>query len=368
MPIERFSARNFRCLGAVAFEPDPRFNLIYGRNAAGKTSLLEALGFLGRGKSFRGATGRELVRHGEDEFLLHGRVRNGGRALQVGVRCAGSELETRLDGEAVGAAGLATALPLQVVDPDVHELVAGSPEKRRRYLDWLAFHVEPGYLERWRRFRRVLKQRNAALRAGAGRAAIGSWNTEFVKAALAVDAARQAALAAVLPALEKTGAALLGEGLGYAYRPGWGGDRDLAEQLEESLGRDQQQGSTQAGPQRADLKLLYDEHQAKRRVSRGQQKLLACAMVLAASETVQTRLGRPLLLLLDDPGAELDAEALRRLMERVSALGCQVIATSIEPNTAIFDASAAVFHVERGTLEARPGQRAPTAAKSPIIP
>ncbi|MGA8204249.1 MAG: hypothetical protein WB812_06985, partial [Woeseiaceae bacterium] len=90
--------------------------------------------------------------------------------------------------------------------------------------------------------------------------------------------------------------------------------------------------------------------QAKRLVSRGQQKLLACAMVLAATETVQARLGRPLLLLLDDPAAELDGAALTRLMGCVSALRCQVIATSIEPNTRIFDQPPAVFHVERGIL------------------
>jgi DNA replication and repair protein RecF len=350
VPVEWFSARNFRCLAAIEFEPETGYNLIYGRNASGKTSILEAIAYLGRGRSFRGAATRELIRHGEDEFLLRGRVRDCGQALRIGVRNGGGGLETRVNGEAAGAAGLANVLPLQVVDPDVHELVAGSPDRRRRYLDWLAFHVEPGYLEQWRRFRRILKQRNAALRSGAGRAAIGSWNAEFSAAALAVDVARRGALEAVLPALERTGEALLGGGLGYAYRAGWSPERGLLELLEEGLARDQQQGSTQAGPQRADLKLLYDDRQAKRLVSRGQQKLLACAMVLAASETVQARLGRRLLLLLDDPAAELDSEALTRLMGCVSALDCQVIATSIDPNTEIFDQPPAVFHVEQGIL------------------
>jgi len=350
MPVEWFSARNFRCLADIEFEPEPGYNLIHGENGSGKTSLLEAIAYLGRGRSFRGAGTREVIRHGEEEFLLRGQIREGGQLLRVGVRNGRQGLETRVNGEPVGAAGLASILPVQVVDPDVHELVAGSPDRRRRYLDWLAFHVEPGYLERWRRFRRILKQRNAALRAGAARAAIGTWNVEFAAAALAVDAARRTALEAVLPALQRTGDTLLGSGLGYVYRAGWGADRELLEQLETGLARDQQQGSTQAGPQRADLRLLYDDRQAKRLVSRGQQKLLACAMVLAATETVQARLGRPLLLLLDDPAAELDGAALTRLMGCVSALQCQVIATSIEPNTRIFDQPPAVFHVERGIL------------------
>lgn len=365
VPVERFSARNFRCLAAIEFEPAARYNLIYGVNASGKTSILEALSFLGRGKSFRGAPASELLRHGEEEFLLAAKLRDGGRSIRVGVRNGRGGLDARVDGEPAGVAGLANVLPLQVVDPDVHELVAGSPERRRRYLDWLAFHVEPAFLDQWRRFRRALKQRNAALRSGAGRAVINSWNTEFVSVAQAVDAARRAALQAVLPALERTGQALLGEGFDYTYRPGWGADRELLAQLEEGLARDRLQGSTQTGPQRADLKLSYDDRQAKRLVSRGQQKLLACAMVLAASETVQTRLGRPLLLLLDDPAAELDATALARLMGCVSALDCQVIATSIERNTTIFDVAPAVFHVEQGILEPRAGESRQASRKSP---
>jgi DNA replication and repair protein RecF len=109
-------------------------------------------------------------------------------------------------------------------------------------------------------------------------------------------------------------------------------------------------GSTQAGPHRADLRLEYDERQARKLVSRGQQKLLACAMVLAATETAQTALERPLLLLLDDPAAELDDDSLARLMTRISGLGCQVIATSLKSGVEIFGHDAAVFHVEHGEL------------------
>ena len=103
--------------------------------------------------------------------------------------------------------------------------------------------------------------------------------------------------------------------------------------LEDGLERDLQLGSTQQGPHRADLKLSYDERQARKLVSRGQQKLLASAMILAATETAQTALERPLLLLLDDPAAELDAIACAA-DAAVVGLGCQVIATSLEPKGA----------------------------------
>ena len=351
MPIQTFSAQNFRCLAAVELEPDPHYNLIYGPNASGKTSVLEALAYLGRGKSFRGAATTNLVRHGEEAFVLFGRVENGERQSSVGVRNSAAGLEVRIDGESGGgAAALAAALPLQVIDPDVHDLVAGAPDGRRRYLDWIAFHVEHGYLDHWRRFRRALKQRNAALRAGAKGPVLSGWNTEFCQHAAAIDAGRRQALDVAMEALEEAGAGLLGSEVRFEYRAGWAEDRDLLEVLEADIEKDRQQGSTLHGPHRADLKLTYDARQARKLVSRGQQKLLACAMILAATETAQVALERPLLLLLDDPAAELDGESLTRLMGRVVGLGCQVIATSLGLDAQIFPDPAAVFHVEHGRL------------------
>ena len=352
MPIGKFTATNFRCLATIEFEADANFNLIYGANASGKTSVLEAVAYLGRGKSFRGAPTSSLIRHGEQEFVLFGRVDNSGSGSSVGVRNSAVGLEVRIDGaDGGGSAGLATALPLQIIDPDVHNLVGGAPDERRRYLDWIAFHVERGYLETWRRFRRALKQRNAALRSGAATATIEGWNAGFAELAEAVDAGRRLALEVATDGLEAAGQDLLGRSVGFEYRSGWAEGRPLSDVLATTLERDRQQGSTQAGPHRGDLMLTYDERRARRLVSRGQQKLLACAMILAAAETAQTALERPLLLLLDDPAAELDAESLARLMSRVAGLGCQVIATSLEPETSLFAGPAAVFHVEQGALE-----------------
>lgn len=351
MPIREFSAQGFRCLASVELEADSGFNLICGPNASGKTSILEAIAYLGRGKSFRGAPVSSLIRHGQKEFVLFGIVEDGSRASRVGVRNSAEGLEVRIDGKSGGgSAELAAALPLQIIDPDVHDLVAGAPDQRRRYLDWIAFHVEHGYLDAWRRFRRALKQRNAALRSGQAAATISGWNAEFVELAGRIDAGRRLALEVALDELEETGQEMLGAAVGFEYRPGWKEGVELLDALESGMERDLQQGSTQSGPHRADLRLIYDERQARKLVSRGQQKLLACAMIIAAAQTAQTALERPLLMLLDDPAAELDDESLARLMARVRNLGCQVIATSLVPDSAIFGGEGAVFHVEHGEL------------------
>ncbi len=351
--IRSFKASNFRCLENAELEFGPDFNLVYGDNASGKTSLLEALAYLGRGKSFRGASTANLVQHGKHEFVLFGQVDADGRTRAVGVRNSRGGLEIRVDGESGGgAAALAEALPLQVIDPEVHNLVAGGPEMRRRYLDWVAFHVEHDHLAKWRRFRRALKQRNAALKAKSGAAAIRSWNAEFVELSSSLTESRRRALTVVDDSLVEFGEELLGTTLAFEYQQGWKKGARLEEVLEEGLERDLAQGATQHGPHRADLKISYDERQAKKLVSRGQQKLLASAMILAATETAQTVLERPLLLLLDDPAAELDAESLRKLMAAVTRLGCQVIATSLEPEALGPLAGASLFHVEHGILRA----------------
>lgn len=351
MPIERFTAANFRCLEEIAIDLEPHYNLIYGANASGKTSVLEALSYLGRGKSFRGASTSELVRHGESEFVLFGRVEDGGHVASVGVRNSREGLEIRVDGQSDGgAAALADVLPLQVIDPEIHGLVSGGPELRRRFLDWIAFHVEQDYLALWRRFRRTLKQRNAALRAGGSVAALQGWNQEFVDVSEALDKARRRTLEVATASLDEAGRDLLGSEVRFEYRPGWAPEKGLEASLAQGLDRELQLGSTQYGPHRADLRLIYDERQARKLVSRGQQKLLACAMILAASETAQAALERPLLLLLDDPAAELDAQSLGRLMERVAGLGCQVIATSLVRGALPLPGNPALFHVEQGAL------------------
>lgn len=350
MALTYFSCRDFRCLTAVELTPAPLYNLVCGPNASGKTSLLEAIAYLGRGKSFRGATSERLVRHGAAGFVIFGRVQVGEREHSVGVRNGRTGLEVSVDGSgAGGAAGLAEVLPLQIIDPEVHQLVAGGPEYRRRFLDWIGFHVEHGYLERWRRFRRVLQQRNAALKAGA-RSSLGAWDHEYVEAGCALHQAREAVLAHSVSVLEGCGRRLLEESVGFEYRRGWSSGETLAEALAGGVERDLRLGSSQAGPHRAELRLVYDERRAQKLVSRGQQKLLACTLVLGATEIVQAALGRQVLLLLDDPAAELDAGSLDRLMREVAALGSQVIATALHEEVDLFPERPATFHVEHGRI------------------
>jgi len=349
MLIRRCRAEQFRCFEAFEVELSPAYNVISGQNASGKTSFLEALVFLGRGKSFRNARVGQLVRHGEKSFTVFAELLSDGGRATIGVRGGVAGVEVRVNpGGAVGLAEAARLLPIAVVDPDVHELIAGGPERRRRFLDTFAFHVEHGFVEDWRRFRRVLRQRNAALRSGSG--PISIWDEEFIETSMRLDQSRRRSVEALRPVLAATCETLLSDAVDFEYAPGWPEGTELRDCLFENRKREARLGSTQYGPHRGELRVRFDERQAKRFVSRGQQKLLASSFLLASTSVIQERLHVPVVVLLDDPAAELDRHSLERLMREVGNLNTQVIITSLHPDAPGMPEAEARFHVEHGRL------------------
>lgn len=351
MAVRRLQVQGFRCLESLDVELDNKCTLVYGDNASGKTSFLEAFAYLGRGRSFRGAPLTSIVRHGADNFLVRAELGEGGRRRGLAIQNGKDGLKTRLGALSdVGLAELAELLPIQIIDPEIHELVSGGPDTRRRFLDWIAFHVEHQFVVDWRDFRRALKQRNAALRASASGASLDAWDVQYAESALRIDVARRAAVAALAAVLAEESQILLGEAVETAYLSGWPEAETLIDALGESRDRDRREQSTQRGPHRSELRIRLSERQAKRLVSRGQQKLLASAMVIAACRVVKGAIDTPLVLLVDDLVAELDRESQRRLMARCVALDVQLVLTSLERDMIPVPAGTSVFHVEHGIL------------------
>lgn len=349
--ISFFRATNFRCLVKIEMNLDPRFNLISGANASGKTSILEAMAYLGRGRSFRGAHQESLTRHGKKQFILYGEVEDKEKKISIGVKNGLGGFEGKVNGKNVqGMSSLIETIPLQIIDPEVHNLVSGGPERRRQYVDWVTFHVEHGYLNLWRKYKRTLKQRNAALKSKSKRSLVQSWDKEFIELASSIDNARKKALDLIMLNFKRLGKKIIGLDFSFNYYEGWSSKKDLKKALDDTFERDIFLGATQNGPHRADLKIDLSNKQARKLVSRGQQKLLASAMILAATKTVQSTLKKPLLLLLDDPAAELDLESVGRLMESVSSLDCQIVATCIDPGVVQFPDNPKMFHVEQGSI------------------
>lgn len=352
MPLSRVRITTLRCLRAVEITLEARHNYIFGPNGAGKTSLLEGIFVLGRGRSFRTRQMRRLVQHGADGFAVFGEIHVDGATRRLGVGYGGGRLEKKIDGQpAEGMSQLAELLPVHAIDPTMHGLVEGGPSERRRFLDWGVFHVEPNYLETWKRYRRVLSQRNAALKRGATGAELYPWTAALADAGNAVDDSRLHYFQRLTPQVTSFGARLLNRPLTLEYRRGWSTETALFDALAASENRDRQTGSTEPGPHRAEIVLRLDERRVQDEASRGQQKLTAAALILAqvAVETAN----RPMrsVLVVDDPAAELDGESLQRLLTAMSDLPAQMIFSALSPGHLV-PAPGAVFHVERGEVRA----------------
>jgi DNA replication and repair protein RecF len=348
--LKQFRVAGFRCLAEFGFAPDPALNLIAGPNASGKTSLLEAIFYIGRGRSFRASGNRELIQSGQKGFTLYGEIQNGEVIHRAGVEVEAGQRRIRIDGEAGTSAGLAGFLPVQAIDPEIHNLVQGGPEFRRQFLDWGVFHVKHSFLDAWRRYQKALKQRNAALRQHEPESSIRAWDGEFIAAGGEVDQLRKEYMHGYLQLLDSIISKNLPFDSKCSYYQGWAGDDTLAEALQLSWSRDQALGATQVGPHRADLKLVVQERRARYRVSRGQQKLLAATLVIAQIRFVAAQGCKDMVLLVDDPAAELDPENRQRLFDLLQDMPAQMFITALDPNDLPWREQGMMFHVDQGKI------------------
>ncbi|HYJ40469.1 MAG TPA: DNA replication/repair protein RecF [Steroidobacteraceae bacterium] len=348
MPLAELRVENLRCIESAVLEFSPELNLIAGENGAGKTSILEAIFLLGRGRSFRTRSSERLIRYHQPKLTVFGRT-DDSPTRQAGIEVAADGgTRARIDGEAATSLlELSGVLPVQAIDPEIHKLVDQGPERRRRWLDWLVFHVEPSFGIQWARYNRALKQRNASLRVGGESSA---WDAELIRNGIAITESRQRALSRLVPCLEQTFERFGGLDVSVGFTTGWLAGTSFEEALRTHAERDRARGTTTAGPHRADVTLRRNQRIARETLSRGQQKLTAVAMIVSQLRLLQEELNLRAVLLLDDPAAELDDKNLQRLFEELSALRCQMIATSLTQETALFQAPKATFHVEQGRV------------------
>ncbi len=336
MLILSLEVENFRNLARLALSCAAGLNLILGANACGKTSLLEALYFVGRARSFRSRQARELIRYGEAAFHLVAAVGEGpqARRVMVGIQRSPQELTVRLDGRAADSlAELAAQTPLLLLDPNSHRLLEGGPEQRRRFMDWGLFHTEPAFWMTWKRYGAALRNRNAALKAQAPNRTLEAWDQELAAAAIPLSELRKA----FCDALEGVLRPLISQTLGKVavtldYRSGWPqkGAQSLLTLLRASREQDRRLGYTQVGAQRADFTLKAGGGPVTERLSRGQRKLLVIALVLAQARLHQERRGSPCILLIDDLPAELDRWHREQVMRCLAGSGCQLFVTALE--------------------------------------
>jgi len=357
MALIKLGIRNFRNINEVDLEPAEDLNLITGINASGKTSLLEAIYYLGRASSFRTSRFDKIVHKGEKELSIFAQqILKNGQKVRFGLKKGAKTVQIRINEQKITkVSDLVYNLPLQVIHPNSHQLLEEGPKLRRRFLDWGVFHVEQSFYPVWQRYQTALKQRNTALRQSSAKRLIQVWDRELIESGQILNDKRQEYLQELQALVHEYIKPVLGIiPLKLGYQSGWNKDYSFEQALKQSIQTDMERGFTSVGPQRADISVQVDGVLASDRISRGQQKILVTCLLLAQAGLYNRKTDKKCILLIDDVAAELDPDNRMRLLKVLQGMNVQMFITSIEQRTLMpmleNTSNSRMFHVEHGKV------------------
>ncbi len=353
MAIRQLSLTDFRNLNSTTLDFDRRFNLVSGDNGSGKTSLLEAIHVLCQAQSFRTHQLKQCIQHGQSGFLLFGRF----DGYKAGLGKSDRKLEIRIDGEVIKRrSDLVRKTPINIVNSDSFALIDGAPARRRAFLDWCMFHVEPEYADTWRRCQHALKQRNRLLRSRRDLNLLDYWDQQLIEPSLKLAELRAGYSQRLQRIIDgELGEVLAGIELGLRYRRGWADNRSFETSLVEARQRDIRQGFSGIGIHRDDLELTSNSYPVGEVLSRGQAKRVCIALLLAVLKLVHEAREDGVILLIDDLGSELDQAAQKQVYEQLDGLKLQLFISNIEARVpaAMTAKEFKMFHVEHGIIRPR---------------
>ena len=347
--IELKDFRNYETEEVVFHE---KINILTGRNAQGKTNLIEAINLLALGKSFRTRKEQELVRFGTEEALVKGAFKKKDRPHTTEVRfrtgAAGKKTYVINGVETKTVSDLLGGVYTIVFSPEDLRVVKGDPETRRRFMDRELILQKPLYYHKLKKYRQVLKARNALLKnERVSSDLLDVYDIQLAEAAEVVMRERKAWLCELSDAAKTAGARITdgSEELNVEYRPHLSltGNEYEREEIQEvfrrNRERDVQMRSTEAGPHRDDFAVFAEGLDLRVYGSQGQQRTAALSLRLAERELIKNETGEDAILLLDDVMSELDSGRQERLLE------------SFDENQ-IFITAAGPFHEEALKLRA----------------
>jgi DNA replication and repair protein RecF len=325
---------DFRCLPEVDLEIGPGLTVLHGANAQGKTSLLEAIGWVARARSFRGVGDAMLVRSGCQEAIVRAEVVTGERKqlFEAELRATGRNRIQCNRQPVTRARDLFGLLRVTVFAPDDLALVKDGPAVRREYLDELLAMVSARYDAARSDFERVLKQRNALLRGGVrddeARTTLDVFDDQLVAAATELVRGRLRLADRLAPAVDRAYQLLAADTrpIVATYIAEWSEapqDADVEADLRDALARRRrteiERGITLVGPHRDEWRLTINGFDARQQASQGEQRTLALSLRLAGHEIVGELTGTSPVLLLDDVFSELDAQRANALVANLPA-------------------------------------------------
>ncbi|WP_435949938.1 DNA replication/repair protein RecF [Psychrobacter sp. DM8] len=403
--IERLQVSHLRNLDNLSLKASA-CNIIIGANGSGKTSLLEAIFLLSRGKSFRHHQPKRYIQHYQPATTVHATL-SADRTIAIQKQLDATTILRLNQNTVYTQSALTEQLPTLLIDPSTMDMLEQGSASRRQLLDWLVFHMKPGFHSQWVSYQRLLKQRNSLLKQSSSLSQtqlneLKSWDKGLANHAALIHHYREQVFDAWRPFFAQSIAQLLpsyADQLSLSYNAGFDATKPLDEQLNERLSQDLQLGYTRIGSHRADIhvhwrsnddkskpvtdnaiKLPTLKEQAANVLSRGEKKLLITALRLSqlplllnkqvlstqfadqeksddvSIKDIGSRLDLSItpVVLLDDITAELDGRALDILLSTLAKLPCQVFMTSLTEDVIAFInrywSYSTVFHMKQGIL------------------
>jgi DNA replication and repair protein RecF len=314
--------------------------------------MLEAIHLLAMGRSFRTRSLKNAIQF--DQQLLQ-ITANTGNDTPVGLQYDKSAgLKIRLNRAPLKRLSeLVMQLPLQFVPANCHQFFEQGPRYRRQLLDWGLFHVEPSFNSHWQAYKKILQQRNSALRQHKPISEIQLWDAHLTLHGEVITALRQQQLEKILQQFSVLFGRLCPEfakaEFSLKYRNGWPKGATLEQALSGSIDRDRQLGYTRSGSHAADWSFKINDADPIEMFSRGQQKLFFLALCMVQARMAEYSSRDRSILLLDDISSELDQKHQQNVINELAQLPVQafVTATEFEVNNS---EGMKMFHVERGEL------------------
>jgi len=322
--------RDFRNFQTLSYRPTGQLNVLTGRNAQGKTNLLEGLGVLLTGRSFRTSRLADLPSWGAQAATLGGDL-----VHTEGSRTVRRTVQRVEDGTWQSAGDLCPWARVIVFGWQDLAILNGPPVARRGFIDGFAARLYPGHLPALLRYRQILARRNRLLQGPGAESRLAPWDEQLAATGMELIDRRRRAVAALSTELARVFPTLAGTGhkVEVAYRTSLGEATEpaaLLAALERRRAEETRRGLTLVGPHRDDLAIELDGTDTRAFGSRGEQRLLALALRLAEVLPVTEAAGTAPVLLLDDALSELDGVVGGNVLREIQSVE-QVFLTSPEP-------------------------------------
>ena len=359
MYIKRLKLKSFRNYDEAVFEFSPRTNVIYGNNAQGKTNILEAVYLFSQGRSHRTKADRELIAFGEEFTRLSLDFADEKRDYTADMRITktGRKSININHVPILKLSKLMSYLNVVMFSPEDLDLVKGSPNARRRFMDSSLSQLYPAYLSSLIEYGKALNQKNSLLKMlrASGRSSdptLSVWNEALAENAVKIMRARIDFIGQINEAAAAIQSEISDEKLSITYLPSIRSEELSKEAvllyLEARERREIEMASSQYGIQRDDLGVEINGREAKLFASQGQQRTAALSMKIAQGDHIKKIRGEYPVLLLDDIMSELDINRRMYLSERIRDK--QVLITSTDTDLIDKATDTKLFHIKGGRI------------------